>query len=36
MKNDQLEIYDMPDNFPLTVPRIPTEETGTISFDELI
>ena len=34
-ENDQLEIYNMPDNFPLTVQELPTEETGTISFDEL-
>ncbi len=34
-EKDQAKIYDMPDNFPLTVQELPTAETGTVRFDEL-
>lgn len=34
-ENDQAKIYNMPDNFPLIVQELPTEETGTISLEEL-
>ena len=34
-ENDQAKLYNMPDNFPLTVESLPTEETGTISLDAL-
>lgn len=34
-ENDQAKLYNMPDNFPLTVESLPTEETGTISLDVL-
>ena len=34
-ENDQAKVYNMPDNFPLVVESLPTEETGTVSFDSL-
>lgn len=34
-ENDQLELYNIPDNFPLIVPELPTAETGTVSLDAL-
>ena len=34
-ENDQAKLYNMPDNFPLTVESLPTEEIGTISLDAL-
>lgn len=34
-ENDQAKLYNMPDNFPLVVESLPTEETGTVSFDSL-
>lgn len=34
-EKDQVKIYDMPDNFPLTVQELPTAQTGTISFEQL-
>lgn len=34
-ENDQLELYKMPDNFPLVVSELPTEETGTVSLDAI-
>lgn len=34
-EKEQFEIYDMPDNFPLIVPELPTEQTGTVSLDSI-
>lgn len=34
-ENDQSKLYNMPDNFPLVVESLPTEETGTVSLDSL-
>ncbi len=34
-ENDQAKVYNMPDNFPLVVESLPTEETGTVSLDSL-
>lgn len=34
-ENDQLELYNIPDNFPLIVPELPTEQTGTVSLDAI-
>lgn len=34
-ENDQSELYEMPDNFPLTVQELPTEQTGTVSLDAI-
>lgn len=34
-ESDQAKIYNMPDNFPLVVESLPTEETGTVSLDSL-
>lgn len=34
-ENDQLELYNMPDNFPIIVPELPTAQTGTVSLDAM-
>lgn len=34
-ENDQLELYNMPDNFPIIVPELPTAQTGTVSLNAL-
>lgn len=33
--SEQVELYDMPDNFPLNVDALPEDTTGTIHFDAL-
>lgn len=34
-ENDQQELYEIPNNFPITVPELPTGETGTVNFSGL-
>ena len=33
--NDQSKLYDIPDNFPITVTELPTGDTGTVSINSL-
>ena len=32
---DQQGVYDVPENFPITVPAMPTETTGTVNINDL-
>lgn len=32
---DQMRLYEIPDNFPITVGVLPTEDTGTVSINNL-
>ena len=34
-EEDQSDIYEVPDNFPIKVSAIPTSDNGTVSLDEL-
>lgn len=34
-ENDQQNLYEIPDNFPITVPALPTGTTGTVNFSNL-
>lgn len=34
-ESDQTRLYDIPDNFPLTVPELPAEDTGTVNISAL-
>lgn len=34
-ENDQRELYNTPDNFPIIVPALPTTSTGTVSLEDL-
>lgn len=34
-ENDQQDLYEIPENFPITVPALPTGTTGTVNFSNL-